>query len=80
MPAANTTYVHLLCDRHEVLSSDGLWSESLLARELALEHSAPQDREALFALHPDLRAMGRAEERAARRCLTHAETRALMHA
>lgn len=42
-------YVHLLCPRHDVLSADGLWCESLYPGPQALASLSPRDRATVMA-------------------------------
>lgn len=74
-------YVHLLFDRHEILRSEGLPTESLLPGEMALGSVDPEAREELLGLFPDgdgppLSRYGAA----ARRILRSFEARALLGA
>ncbi len=55
LPQEDTPYFHLLLDRHEVVFSNGLASESLHAGTLSKAALAPETREELFTLFPDLR-------------------------
>lgn len=48
-PADGVTYVHLLLDRHEILTSHGLESESFFPGEQALAMLPPEDRAAVAA-------------------------------
>lgn len=75
-PEAGVTYWHLLFDGHEVVLSDGAWSESLFTGPMAMESVGPAARREIFALFPQLadpafRATG------ARRLLTGREGRKL---
>ncbi|WP_309667103.1 Hint domain-containing protein, partial [Tabrizicola sp.] len=54
LPSAGVSYVHVLFDQHEVIRSDGIWTESFqpAGRMLSmLDHAA---REELLALFPEL--------------------------
>jgi hypothetical protein len=48
------TYLHLLFDRHEVVLSDGTWSESFQPGDRTLAGMDDAAREELFRLFPDL--------------------------
>ena len=51
----DVTYLHLLCDRHEVLMVDGVWTESFQPGEYAMNGLASEQAEEVFSLFPDLR-------------------------
>ena len=69
------TYVHLLFDRHEIVMSEGAWSESLFTGPQALESVSTAARQEIFTLFPDL-AAGQIPQ-PARRLLTGREARQL---
>jgi hypothetical protein len=74
-------YVHLLLDRHEIITTQGLRSESYQpgARTVSAFDAAARDE--LLRLFPELASLGRAGwGRAARRTLTRAETCVLLGA
>lgn len=48
------TYIHILFDRHEVVLSDGLWSESFQPGDLTLTALDDDQRAELLALFPEL--------------------------
>lgn len=48
-------YVHLLCEDHEVLLSNGMWSESFQPAEHALRGVESEQRDELFAIFPELK-------------------------
>ncbi|MCB6179513.1 Hint domain-containing protein [Rhodobacter sp. Har01] len=50
------TYVHLLFDRHEVVLSDGAWSESFQPGDRTLAGMDDDARDELFRLFPDIAA------------------------
>ncbi len=53
-PAAPVSYIHLLCDRHEIIRADGAWTETFQPGDMSLRGmDAPQRREVL-ALFPEL--------------------------
>lgn len=74
-PPEGVTYFHLLFDRHEIVMSDGAWSESLFTGPQALNSVSDAARREILALFPDL-AAGRAPQ-PARRLLTGREARQL---
>ncbi|MEO1398864.1 MAG: Hint domain-containing protein [Pseudomonadota bacterium] len=51
----SVTYVHLLCERHQVIRSEGMWSETLYPGPEALRMMGPAQVRELLALFPDLR-------------------------
>ena len=75
VPADGITYFHLLFDRHEIVMSDGAWSESLFTGPQALNSVSDAARREIFALFPDL-AAGLAPQ-PARRLLKGREARQL---
>ncbi|MGH1465305.1 MAG: Hint domain-containing protein [Cognatishimia sp.] len=48
-------YVHLLCDRHEILWSDGIWSESFQPGVQAMAGLNAPQRSEIYTLFPDLK-------------------------
>ncbi|MGR3433350.1 MAG: Hint domain-containing protein, partial [Shimia sp.] len=48
------TYVHVMCARHEVILSEGLWSESFQPAAPVVEGLAEAARTELLALFPDM--------------------------
>ncbi len=51
----DVTYLHFMCDRHEVVLSNGAWTESFQPADTALEAVADRAREEIFDLFPELR-------------------------
>jgi len=49
------SYVHFLCERHEVVLVDGVWSESFQPGDVALGALDEAAREEIYALFPELR-------------------------
>ncbi|MEP5758762.1 MAG: Hint domain-containing protein [Litoreibacter sp.] len=49
------TYFHLMCDQHQIILSNGAWTETLYAGKEALKSIEPQAREELFMTMPDLK-------------------------
>lgn len=54
LPEAGVTYIHLLFDRHEVVLSDGLWTESFQPAERTLNAMEHAVRAEILALFPGL--------------------------
>ena len=54
LPAEGVTYVHILFDRHEIVQSDGLWTESFQPAERTLDALDAAARDEVLALFPDL--------------------------
>lgn len=54
-PAIGITYYHLLFSRHEIVRSDGAWSESLFTGPQALQSVSDAARREIFVLFPQLR-------------------------
>ena len=52
------TYLHFTCDRHEVVLSNGAWTESFQPSAKALESVSEPARAELLDLFPDLRQAG----------------------
>ena len=76
---ARTTYVHFMFDRHEVVLSDGAWTESFQPGDWSLKGIDAESRDEIFALFPDLaQTAGRAAYAAARVSLKKHEARLLV--
>ncbi len=75
----NVTYVHIMCQHHEVVLSDGAWTESFQPDDAALETvGAPQQAE-IMALFPELAdETGGLDYPATRRALAANEARLLV--
>ncbi len=68
------TYVHFLCDNHELVLADGAWSESFQPGDYSLKGMDEDQREELFELFPDIATKeGVKGYRAARASLTKRE-------
>lgn len=77
--AAPVTYVHFLCDHHEVVLANGAWSESFQPGDHSVAGLDVAQREELFRLFPDLQTEGeRPAYIAARRSLKRHEARLLI--
>lgn len=58
LPAEGISYIHLLFDRHEIVQSDGIWSESFQPAERSLSALDAAVRDEILALFPELAANG----------------------
>ena len=67
---AQVSYLHFMCDRHEVVLSNGAWTESFQPGDDAWNGLAERAREELIELFPDLRRPGGQRFAAARRSVT----------
>ena len=69
-----TTYIHFMCDRHEVVLSDGIWTESFQPTDTSLKGFGNSQRAEIFDIFPGLATPeGRADYAAARKTLTRTE-------
>jgi hypothetical protein len=76
--AMGVTYYHLMFERHEILLSDGLWTESFQASDYSLGLVGNAARAEILALFPELRTeAGVAAHVPARRIAVGAEAVAL---
>ncbi len=71
------TYVHLLFDRHHLITANGMAMESFHPGDMAKSALSPKAREALFAQYPDLRWAPTAWGPTARNCLRRREAQLL---
>lgn len=53
-PPKGVTYVHILFDRHEIVLSDGLWTESFQPAERTLSALDQATRDEVLELFPQL--------------------------
>ncbi|WP_407703788.1 Hint domain-containing protein [Tabrizicola oligotrophica] len=73
-----TTYIHFMFDRHEVVLSNGAWTESFQPGDFTLKGMGNAQRAEIFELFPDLRTeAGLNDYQAARRTLKKHEARLL---
>lgn len=56
LTGGEVTYVHVMCDRHEILNATGCWSESLYPGEVARAGLDAAARAEILALFPELAA------------------------
>ncbi|WP_146037982.1 Hint domain-containing protein [Tabrizicola aquatica] len=54
LPEAGVTYIHILFDRHEIVQSDGIWTESFQPAERMLSAMEAEVRAEVLALFPQL--------------------------
>ncbi|PVA11462.1 type I secretion protein [Pelagivirga sediminicola] len=72
------SYIHFMFDQHEVVLSNGAWTESFQPGEQTLGDMGSAQRDEIYALFPELRdAPGIEAYQAARRSLKRHETRLL---
>ncbi len=75
---SDVTYVHFMFDHHEVVLSNGAWTESFQPGSQVLDGMRPDQQSEIFDLFPELRgAEGLRAYRAARRSLKKHEARLL---
>ena len=75
------TYLHLMCDAHEIIRADGAWTESFQPGDFTLSGLDAPQREELFALFPALRHSAQTQNwSAARLSLKAHEVRVLLAA
>jgi hypothetical protein len=72
--SSGTTYIHFMCDRHEVVLADGIWTESFQPDDHSLKSIGNAQRLEIYELFPELKTKeGRAAYSAARQTLTAEE-------
>ncbi|MDF1855426.1 Hint domain-containing protein, partial [Pseudooceanicola sp.] len=77
--ALHTTYIHFMFDRHEVVLSNGAWTESFQPGEQSLDGIGNAQRTEIFELFPELEtAEGIRDYHAARRTLKKHEANLLV--
>ena len=76
--AAGVRYIHLMFDRHEIVRSNGLWSESFQPGAATLSSLDDAVREELFTLFPGLSVPGAVPYPAARLTLKRYEVRPIL--
>ncbi len=65
--AAGATYLHFMCDRHEVVLSNGAWTESFQPGDYTLKGMGNSQRSEIYDLFPDLKTTAGLESYAAAR-------------
>lgn len=53
--SSGTTYIHFMCDRHEVVLVDGIWTESFHPDDQSLKSIGNAQRLELYEVFPDLK-------------------------
>lgn len=53
--SSGTTYIHFMCDRHEVVLADGVWTESFQPDDHSLKGMGNAQRLEIFELFPELK-------------------------
>lgn len=77
---SSVSYIHFMFDQHEVVLSDGAWTESFQPGDLTLRGLDHAQRTELFELFPELKTYkGQAAYPSARRSLKKHEARLLVH-
>jgi hypothetical protein len=76
VPEDGVTYVHILFDRHEIVRSDGIWTESFQPAIRTLSAMEEAVREEVLAIFPELMSGSPAHE-STRPSLKAHETRVL---
>lgn len=78
---AGVTYTHFMCEHHQVVLSEGAYTESLYTGPEALKAVSSEGRAEILAIFPSLaaEAVGTARPAAARKLLTGREGRGLAH-
>lgn len=77
-PAQNVSYIHFMCDNHEVVLSNGTWTETFQPSDYSLRGVDEDQRNELFSIFPELATIeGLKKYRAARKTLRDKESRVL---
>lgn len=76
---AGVTYTHFMCEKHEVVLSEGTFTESLYTGPEALKAVGSEGRAEILRLFPALSNADRPAPAAARRLLTGREGRGIVH-
>ncbi|MFT7596640.1 MAG: Ca2+-binding RTX toxin-like protein, partial [Paracoccaceae bacterium] len=67
---SDVTYIHFMCDQHEVVLSDGAWTESFQPGDQSLKGIGNAQRNEIFELFPELKTReGKEAYQSARRSL-----------
>jgi Ca2+-binding RTX toxin-like protein len=53
--AAGVSYIHFMCDRHEVVLSNGAWTESFQPGDMTLKGMGNAQRSEIFDIFPELK-------------------------
>ena len=54
------SYIHFLCNAHEVILANGAWSESFHPDDAVMKELAPEQRQEILLLFPEVATMGAA--------------------
>ncbi|WP_371223845.1 Hint domain-containing protein [Roseovarius sp. 2305UL8-3] len=77
--SSSTTYVHFMFDQHEVVLSNGSWTESFQPGEQVMDGMGLEQRDEIYTLFPELREEGGLNSyQAARRSLKKHEAKLLV--
>jgi hypothetical protein len=77
--AGGVSYIHFMCDKHEIVRADGVWTESFQPSDEAIKGLGSAQRSEIFEIFPDLRtSTGRAGYVAARKSPSASEV-AVLH-
>jgi hypothetical protein len=72
--SSGTTYIHFLCDRHEVVLVNGIWTESFQPEDHSLKTIGNAQRLEIYEIFPELKTeAGRAAYTSARQTVTAIE-------
>jgi Hint domain len=72
--SSGTTYIHFLCDRHEVVLVNGIWTESFQPEDHSLKTIGNAQRLEIYEIFPELKTeAGRAAYTSARQTVTALE-------
>ncbi|WP_242650967.1 Hint domain-containing protein [Yoonia tamlensis] len=78
-PIQETKYIHFMCEHHEIVLSNGSWTETFQPGDHSLKGVDAPQREELFRLFPQLATIeGRRKYRAARKTLQQKEAKLLL--
>jgi hypothetical protein len=77
--SSGTTYIHFMFDQHEVVLSNGAWTESFQPGEQVLDGMGSAQRDEIYDLFPELRDVkGLEAYQSARRSLKRHEAQLLV--
>jgi Hint domain len=69
--SSGTTYIHFMCDRHEVVLVNGIWTESFQPEDQSLKNIGNAQRLEIYEIFPELKTeAGRAGYTSARQTAT----------
>jgi hypothetical protein len=72
--SSGTTYIHFLCDRHEVVLVDGIWTESFQPEDHSLKTIGNAQRLEIYEIFPELKTeAGRAAYTSARKTVDQSD-------